>query len=264
LDYLDRSVKFKEQIEDLTNIPVLGFIPRLKGKDKETVALEAPSGYMGEAFNHIKTNLGLSILGRIMKICVITSAEEKEGKTLTALNMAFAFARANKRVLLMDCDMRKPKLKNVLADLLPDTGEHGLSSVLVGEVEFEDIVVSPKAVPNMDVALCGYIPPNPTELLDSPNFRKIIANAKKKYDMIIIDSPPALHVADSTILAGASIPVVFVTRLFKTNRKLLASTVEKIKNVQGISVGVIANNVEKKASKQSSYYYGGSYYKDDQ
>jgi capsular exopolysaccharide synthesis family protein len=300
LDYLDRTVKFKEQAEEIVHSPVLGFLPKLENDDNktpvrirpmdiftetvnsirlslglpkigrqpkccnETDAIRKPLGAFAEAVNSIRTSLGLSILGRQTQCFMVTSAVQEEGKTLLAFNMALSFSRVGKKVLLMECDMRKPRLTQLLGEYLPVKNGPGLSSVLVGTTDMEDIVNTIDGVQGLDIAFCGHIPPNPSELLDSQNFKDLIAKVKSRYDIVILDTPPLLHVSDSIMLAGSYIPVVLVTRVFNTKISQLKMAVEQIKNVQGIIVGVVINNVETSAEKLSGYYYDGYYHKPEQ
>lgn len=256
LDYLGRTVNFKEQTEKIAHSPVLGFMPKLADGDKETVAVLKPLGTFAEAINSIRTGLGLSILGRKTKCFMVTSAVEQEGKTLLSFNMALSFSKAGKKVLLLECDMRRPRLKGFLAEYLLVKTDLGLSSVLVGATDIEDVIVSVEGIRGLDIATCGQVPPNPSELLGSQNFKDLIEKAKVKYDIIILDTPPLLHVSDSVMLAGSYIPVVLVTRVFNTKIKQLEIAVEQVKNVQGCIVGVVINNVEATADKLSGYYYG--------
>lgn len=256
LDYLGRTVNFKDQTEKIARSPVLGFIPRLADDDKETVAVLKPLGTFAEAVNSIRTSLGLSILGRQTKCFMITSSVLEEGKTLLSFNMALSFSRAGKKVLLMECDMRKPRLKSLLDEYLQKKTDLGLSSVLVGAKAIEDIIVNMEDVRDLDIALCGQVPPNPSELLGSQTFKDLIEKVKGKYDIVILDTPPLLHVSDSVMLAGSYIPVVLVARVFKTKIKQLEIAVEQVRNVQGSIVGVVINNVEATADKLSGYYYG--------
>lgn len=259
LDYLGRTVKFKEQTEKIVHSPVLGYLPKIAETDKETVAIQNPLGEFAEAVNSIRTSLGLSILGRQTKCFMVTSSVQQEGKTLLSFNMALSFSRAGKKVLLIECDMRKPRLNRLLDEHLKVKTDMGLSSVLVGANELEDILVTMEDVRNLDIALCGQIPPNPSELLGTQNFKDLIEKAKVKYDIIILDTPPLLNVSDSVMLAGSYIPVVMVAKVFDTKIKELEMAVEHVKNVQGIIVGVVINNVEATIEKLSGYYYGGYY-----
>jgi succinoglycan biosynthesis transport protein ExoP len=261
LDYIDRTVKYKEEVENITKAPVLGYIPRLPKEIDEISAIKDQGSLFAEAFGKIRTNMGLSILGRSMDCCMVTSVLPQEGKTIVSLNMALSFARAGYNVLLMECDMRKPRLRKFLSDSLPENPSgDGLSSVIVGERELEDIIFSVKDIENLDVALCGHVPPNPSELLGSANFGDVLKKARKDYDMVILDTPPVMNVTDSVILAGVSIPVVFVTRVYKTDKKQLEISVEQIRNAQGKILGTVINNIEKNASKNLGYYYGGYYH----
>ncbi len=261
LDYIDTTVKYKEEVETCLQAPVLGFIPKLPSTDKETVALTNPKGTFAEAFRTIRTSLGLSILGRTMKTCAVTSTVPSEGKSITAFNLALSFAREDKKVLLMECDMRRPRLKHVIGEYCPDNIEKGISSVIVGLDKLEDITFNLPDLESLDIALCGHIPPNPSELLSSENFTKLLEEVQDKYDMVVLDAPPVLNVTDSVILAGAKIPIVFVSRVFYTDKKQVTIASEQIRNVQGAIIGGIINNVDAPSRGSYGYYYGGYYHK---
>ena len=262
LDYLDRTVKDTDEIEAVTQAPIFGFIPKKKVKiEEEPISLMNISLFFTEAFANIRTSLNLSLLGRSMKVCLVTSSVKGEGKTLTSFNMALSFARAGKKVLLLECDMRKPSLQRLLPEELTESFNDGLSSVLVGQVGLDDIIIPIKNVENLHIALCGHVPPNPSELLDSAKFTEIVEQAKKEYDMVIIDAPPILSVADTLIMAGRSIPVVFVVKSFATDKRQLQMAIEQLQKTKGEIVGVVVNNIEAKNDAYlSPYYYKGVYY----
>ncbi len=262
LDYIDTSVKYKEELEDTLKAPVLGFMPKLGNGDPETVAVTHPKGTFAEAFRSIRTSLGLSIMGRKLKTVVVTSSIPSEGKSIASFNLAVTFAMEGKKVLLMECDMRRPRQKKLMAEALKSrTKEDGLSKVIIGEAKLEDITWSYPKMETLDIALCGHIPPNPAELLSSENFKKVLEDAKEKYDIVILDAPPVLNVTDAVILAGSQNPVVFVSRAFSTNKKQVEIAASQIKQAQGTVIGAIINNLDAPSRQSAGYYYGGYYHK---
>jgi capsular exopolysaccharide synthesis family protein len=261
LDYMDSTVKNKDELEGIMGgAAVLGFVPRLEDATEETQAVESSSSTLAEAFRTIRTSLGLSFAGRRQRCFVITSAAPGDGKTLSAFNLAVSFARDGKRVLLMECDMRRPRLRKLIGDAAPGKDEAGLSKVLVGADVLKDVVWSHPGVGNLEIAFCGQVPPNPAELLSSPRFDQVMKEAAEAYDMIVIDSPPILNVADTSIVAGKGWPLVFVARAFKTDRRQAMAAAEQAATVQGTVVGCIINNAEAPRKAYYGSYYGSRYY----
>jgi capsular exopolysaccharide synthesis family protein len=261
LDYLDSSLKSKEEIEQvLGGVAVLGFVPRLDSSESEMGAVSSSRSSLAEAFRSIRTSLGLSFAGRQQRAFIVTSSNPGEGKTLSSFNLAVAMARDGKRVLLLEGDMRKPRLRKLFGEAAPAKNGTGLSKVLVGADELKNATWSYPAIAGLDVAFCGPIAPNPAELLGSSRFKEVLKQALDDYDMVIIDSPPVLNVADTAILAGTGLPVVFVVRSFKTERQQAVMAAEQIATVQGNIVGVIVNNVDAQSKSYAGYYYGGRYY----
>jgi non-specific protein-tyrosine kinase len=260
LDYLDASIKSKEELEKvLGGVSVLGFVPRLSREGEETEAVSSSRSLIAESFRTIRTSLGLSYVGRQKRAFVVTSPDPGDGKTLSAFNLAVAFAHDNKRVLLMECDMRRPRLRKMFkgVQFARPADAPGLSKVLVQAAELAEVVCNYPELSSLDIAFCGAIPPNPAELLGGPRFQDVLKQALAQYDIVILDSPPVLSVADCTILAGFGLPVVFLVRAFKTDRHRAALAAEQIRNVQGTIVGAVINSSD---APHRGYYYAGYQY----
>lgn len=261
LGMLDTSVKSQDEVgRCFAETVVLGSLPAIAEGESELVAVEKPLSLMAESFRGIRTSLSLSLATREERCFAVTSSEPGEGKTTVALNLAIALAREHRRVLLLECDMRRPRLKHVVGKALKADPARGVSTVLVGDSHLQDVVAHLEALPNLDIALCGPVPPNPAELIGAERFRELVAEAKGTYDYVILDSPPLLHVADAAILAGAGLPLIFVVRLFRTTRHDLRAAKDRMRIIQAKCAGLLINNVEVPKRGRYGYYRYGRYY----
>lgn len=261
LDYLDSTIKSKDEVEQLVHAPVIGFVPPLTAGDADLAAFRESGCALAEAFRTIRTSLGLCLLGQRCQTFLVTSASPSEGKTLVALNLALALARDGKKVLLLEGDMRRPRLSKVFAKEREGGVETaGLSSVLVGAARLEDAVWPVPAEPKLHVAFCGPIPPNPAELLGTSRLQELLDEARERFDSIILDAPPLLNVADASVLASSGIPVLLVVRVFSTERQSVILSADQLRRVQGQLVGTIVNNADAPQRGHYGYYYGGRYY----
>lgn len=260
MEYCDRRIKTKEEVESIVGAPVLGYVPQLRGESHETQAVESSSCTVAEAFRGIRTSLALSQVGRKRRAFLVASANAGEGKTMSAFNLALAMAREDKNVILLEGDLRRPRMRRLLGDLAPPRTLGGLVQVLHGEARLREVVWPLPAQPNLHLAFCGEVPPNPSELLGSERFRGLIKEALSTYDLVLIDSPMIMGIADASILAAMGLPVVFLVRAYSTQRHQLAIAVEHIRAVQGQIAGVVVNNADVPASGPYGYYYGASLY----
>ncbi len=265
-EYLDDTIKTPEDLETRVGIPVLGFVPTMdiKGTDKRdfflrrgSFALAEPTSPVTEAYRNIRTNLFFSAPPDEMKVLVVTSGGPKDGKTTTCANLAVVISQSAKRVLLVDGDLRRPMLHRALGL----KSSVGLSNVLVGEASLEEAVQNPRyngnVIDNLDVIVAGPKPPNPAELLGSESMRKLLEEARGKYDRVIVDTPPVLSVADGNILAGMSDGVIMVVKASKNTRSLARRAREGLNGVKARIVGGILNDVR---VSRLGYYYSDYYY----
>jgi len=252
-NFFDTTIKTPEDIQK-NNINVLTWIPKIEGieKNKEfefIVATKSDSIY-SEAFRVLRTRIQFSKLSKkSIETIHITSSTPQEGKTTVAINIAGSFAQANKKTVLLDCDLRKPRMHNVFnAQRFP-----GFTDYFLGNVDYESIVNKSK-LHNLDFITCGTIPPNPSEILGSDQMMAFLAKLKVKYDLVVIDSPPIIAVTDSEILSRLSDATVLVAASGETEVELMKKSVELLQHETKSFIGVVLN----KFSFRSGY---GSYYK---
>ena len=209
-----------------------------------------------EAYKALRTNLQFASIDSKIKSVLITSSRPMEGKTTVSVNLSITLAQAGYKVLLVDADMRKPRVHSILR--LPSVP--GLTNCLVSNAEIEDIVR--KSDYGMDVIVCGSIPPNPSELLGSDSMRNFIKKAESMYDYIILDTPPSVFITDAAVLSKHVDGVIFVVRYGSTNVELVKVAKENLLKVDARIIGCVINDAE--IEGRSGYYshsYGGGYYK---
>lgn len=209
--------------------------------------------FIREAYKTLRTNVTFSLAGEgKSRVVVVTSSLQSEGKSLTAVNLALSFAETDKRVLLIDCDMRRPKLGRLLNLSAPG----GLSNLLLDPSLLEKSIV--KQYSTIDIILAGDIPPNPSELLGSPRMEKLLEQMREKYDCIILDTPPINMVTDAVVLAPKSDGVLFVVRANQSERGAVAHAVEQLEYAQIKILGFVLNGID---MEKSNYGYGKYRYK---
>lgn len=202
-----------------------------------------------EAYRALRTNIQFSNFDAQMQVITTTSATPGEGKTTTLANLAATFAQAGKKTILIDADMRKPNvhIRFGLGKM------RGLSSVLVGVETFENCVQHIKDQDNLDVLVCGPIPPNPAEMLGSQKMTDFITYLRSQYDVILIDAPPVLAVADAQILSQIVDGTILVAGYNQVKKDQIIEAKKRLENVNAHILGVVMNKVE--MQNQSDYYY---------
>ena len=207
-----------------------------------------PKSCGAEAYRELKSNIQYSAFDKKYKSIVVTSPLPGEGKSTTASNLALAFSQGGKKVLLLDCDMRKPTLhkKFKISNI------NGLSDILVGDKVLKD--VAKKYNSNLTILTGGKIPPNPSEMLESKIMENFIEEMKNYYDYIIIDTAPINIVTDAKNLAAVADGVVLVVKARSTKRNDIIQSIESINKVNGKIIGTVLNAKKQKANKYSYYY----------
>lgn len=253
IEYLDNTVKSSEEVERRFKIPVLGVVGEVneQGKSIESIIVEDPRSPTAECYKSIRSSLMLSSPEHPPKTLLITSVEPQEGKTATALNIARTLAQTGSKVLLLDCDMRKPRLHTILRI----SNRVGLSSYLSGNTDKE--IVAKLEENNLTVIPSGPVPPNPSELLGSERMTNLLQGLAKKFDYIILDTPPVMSVTDSQVLSHLVAGVVMVTRAGKTNCEILGRGLKMLQSIHAPLLGIVINGMSDKVS--GDYYYGGYY-----
>ena len=226
---------------------------------KELIVVEKPNSSFGEEIKKVRTNLMFSNLDDDMKVVMLTSSIPGEGKSFIASNLAAAFAQANEKTLLIDCDLRKGRLKKIFS-IPPE--EKGLSDLLINKKwndEFKNYINSTD-VEKLYVMVSGFYPPNPSELLASNRFGELLTELKKYFNIIILDCPPIVGLNDAFVLGKKSDRCVLVANCEKTSMDVLEKSKNELEKMDIKIAGIILNNNEIENNK---YYYYGHYYKDE-
>jgi capsular exopolysaccharide synthesis family protein len=267
-EYLDNTIKIPEDVKRHLKIPYLGpvplFEPASKGNpggdmNQELVTHHDPKSTASESYRGIRTNILFSAAESAPQVILITSAGPREGKTITTLNLGITMAQAGSKVILLDCDMRRPKVHKAFS-LAKD---RGISNLLVGG-KAQDGTLRHTPVPNLDVIPCGPIPPNPSEMLGSKRMSDLLHRLRKEYAHILIDSPPSTAVTDSAVLSKSVDGVVLVIRAGDTAREMVKNGIGQFEAVGAHILGAILNGVDIGRDKYYYYYqYYHYYYGDD-
>jgi len=256
--FFDRSIKTTMDAQQATGAAVLGVIPLLHelqadGDDgiRDLYVHKQPTSSVAECCRSLRTNIMFSAADRQLKTLVVSSANPREGKTTTVIYLGTTMAQSGQRVLLIDTDMRRPRLH-------ASTGvsrKTGLTNLIVGDHSYEEVIKSTE-IPNLFVLPCGPLPPNPAEILMTQRFQTVLAELASRFDRIILDSPPLQVVTDAVVLSKHTDGVILVAKAGKTLRDELRRSAKHVRNVNGTIFGTILNAIE--PDKRSGYYY--SYY----
>jgi capsular exopolysaccharide synthesis family protein len=260
LDYVDGRIKTPDEIKGRLDLPFLGLVPKVRSKTHVRNPLlnnGVPAGF-AEAFRAIRTNVLFSSAMKSGSV-VITSTGPSEGKTVVAANLSLALAMTGQRVLLIDADMRRPKVHQVFA--LPQMP--GLSELMVGEARASE-AIRPSGESGLWLLPAGTAPHNPAELLSSNRFKQFLAALSEHYDWVIIDSPPVMAVTDAAVLAHTASAVLFVVAAEVTHRANALAALEQLEAANATFVGAVLNGVdlERNGFLYSDYYrreYGAYY-----
>jgi tyrosine-protein kinase Etk/Wzc len=241
----------KDDARLITRIPILGAIP-VNESSYQNVVRELPRSPMSEAFHILRTNLVYSLKGENNKTILVTSSVPGEGKSFTAINLATSFAQANSKTILIEFDLRNP---NKFVNEAFNTNELvGISSYLINKATLEEIIV-PTEVSNLDIILAGQIPPNPVELISTPKTSQLFQELKKRYDFIIIDTPPYSLVTDAFLLMNVADIKLYISRLGYTKKKDLAMNMEEIEEKNIRDIHLVMNGSHELNTKYGKYAY---------
>lgn len=255
-NYFDNTVKTPEDIQK-QNINVLAWIPQVEGlglniKSKfDFVVSTRPDSIPSEAFRSLRTRVQFSRPDKeSLKTILITSPAPQEGKTTVAINLAGSFALSNKKTLVVDCDLRKPRLHQIIErDKKP-----GLIDYLVGEFKLDQITY-PTDIDNLSIITSGTIPPNPAEMLDSKQMEDFLTEVRGKYDYVVLDSPPIVAVTDAEILAKKVDGSILVVSADVTELSMMDRAVQLLKHDNSQLIGTVLNNFSTKPGYGSYYKY---------
>ena len=258
VEYMDDTIKTAEDVEKNLGLPVLGYVAEIKNKGNNgseqksgmAVAVQ-PRSPVSESFRSLRTSLEFYNVDTALKSLIVTSPTEKVGKTTVSTNLAIVFAQNNKRVVLLDADLRRPNVHKQLSI----TNRIGLSDLLRGRLVLDDVIQVSETIPNFHVITSGSLPPNPADLLGSVCMTKILEDLKSEFDWIIIDTPPGI-VTDAQILSTKADGVIYVIQPGKTRKTSASKPLEEFRRVNANLLGVVMNRIP----RNREYYYGGYNY----
>jgi len=281
VEYIDNTVKGPEDVEKLTGLPSLGIIPFLaadglkrksapygnyqysygaEGEAREAILPDVseielinhlfPKFSIAEDYRTVRTSILFSHADSSPKTVCFTSTMPQEGKTATVSNMAISFAQLEGKVLLIDADLRKPRLHKVFQT----RNLVGLSGFLTGKLAFDEAILK-TSIENIWIIPSGPHPPNPAELLNSKRMRDLLTKIKDRFDTIIIDTPPVLAVIDPVIVSSLADCTVFVVQAGKTTRRALAKAVDEVRKAKAEIIGVVFNEVKLGRQGRNAPYY---------
>lgn len=241
LEFIDTSLKTGRDVIRHVHVPILGTVPDLDDEEIPIDAIElaphvAPRSMVAEAFRNIRTNLLLTCPADRQRTVLVTSPRPEDGRTAVSVNLAISLAQSGRRVLLVDANFHRPRLRAIF----PKANADGLSNVLLGRARLAD-VASKTELPNLDVLTTGPIPPNPTELLGGTYLQQVITQATERYDQVIFDGPPVLLVSDVLVMTPSVDGVILVFRAKTSSRGVAQRAREQIERVEGHIFGAILN-----------------------
>lgn len=226
---------------------------QLENKQRQIITLTNPRSPISESYRALRTNIEFSSIDEKLQVLMVSSAGPGEGKTTTITNLAVTFAQSERRVILIDADLRKPTAHHTFSL----SNRWGLSSVISQQSTLET-VIKKTDIPNLEVITSGAIPPNPAEMMGSKRMTALIEQLREMYDIILIDTPPLLAVTDAQIVSTKSDGVILVVDQGKVKRDIAKKAIQNLENVNARILGVVLNNVKRKAKEEAYYYYYGS------
>lgn len=267
LDHLDRTIKGAEGFEDLVGSPLLGIIPILTDVPagdgaaamaaRDQYVSRHPTSQAAECCRSIRTNIMFASAERPMKTITVSSSRPREGKTTTTIYLGTVMAQSGQRVLVIDTDLRRPRLHKSFGV----SKERGLTSLLLGETGYDDVIKSTE-IPNLFVLPSGPIPPNPAELLLTNRFKAVLDELAQRFDRILLDSPPVLAVTDAVVLARVSDGVILVAKAGQTFRDDVTMAARQVRDVDAPILGAILNVIDISDRRYGGYYYAYGGYGD--
>ena len=264
LEYLDNTIKVPDDIKNILKLPYLGPVPAIAAAEggvgngernpaDDLVSHLSPKSTASEAYRGIRTSILFSSAEQAPQVLIVSSSGPREGKTITSANIAITMAQAGNRVVILDCDMRRPRVHKIFSL----SRDRGMSNLLVGNDVLDNVVIRTD-IPNLDVIPSGPIPPNPSEVLSSQRMVDLIGVLRGRYDRVIIDTPPITAVTDAVILSKIVDGVVLIVRAGVAHRELVRNAVEQLRQVNAHILGAVLNGVD--MGRDSYYYYQYYYY----
>lgn len=222
---------------------------RNRNQPAGVIVADNPTSIVSEEFRSIRTNIQFSMVDKKIQTLLVTSAIAESGKTTVAVNLAAAFAAEGTRVLVVETDMRKPRIHKIFKS----EKSQGIANLITNRDLLLEDVVQQSSIKNLSFLTCGPIPPNPSELLNSNRMTELIEEMKQQYDLVVFDSPPVLAVTDAQILSTKVDGTLFVIPEGEVKKEEVHDAAERLKKVDANVLGTIMNKVELDA--EAYYYY---------
>lgn len=253
---LDTTIKSPEELQAATGAASLGFVHFDAGAVRKPLITDLNSHSPRlESIRVLRTNLQFLDVDHPSKVFAITSPLPGDGKSTTAINLAISLAQAGQRVLLLEADLRRPRV----AEYLGLESVVGLTTLLVGRATIDEVVQPFAKAPGLEVITGGAMPPNPAELLQSETMKLLIADLRKRYDVVLVDSPPILPVTDAALLGAVTDGAVLVAHHGRTTREQATRAKARLESVDARLLGTVLNFVPDKGSAKYGYGYGYGY-----
>jgi polysaccharide biosynthesis transport protein len=254
-DQFDDSIRVPEDVEPKLNLALLGVVPKAYSGEPGD-ALADPKSPISEAYNSLRGSLLYSTPSGLPHVMLVTSAQPSEGKTTSSFAIASGFARMGKRTLLIDADMRRPSLHR-RAGL---DNEKGLSTLLTSRQPLAEVAITLEQE-HLSVLPAGPIPPSPTELLSHVRIEEVLREAAQSYEVVLVDSPPVLGLADSPLMAALVDGVIFVVEADRSRRGSLKTSLRRLRAMRAVMLGAVLTKFDPlKSGNRYSEYYGYEYY----
>jgi capsular exopolysaccharide synthesis family protein len=256
-EYVDDSIKSSEELRDFWDLPLLGLIPkfRLTGEQTGLISERSPTDPVVESYRTLRSAIEFSTLDNKAKMLLVTSSLPEEGKSTLSSNLAISSAADGRRVLVVDCDLRRPRQHRFWPGMSNDVG---LTSVLLGQLEAKD-AIKKTTVEGFDLLTSGPVPPNPGRLVESLKLRQLLLELSKSYDLVIIDTPPLLVVNDAMIISRLVDHTLLVVEAGGTTKRVLSEVREQLRSGGMEPLGLIFNKVGFNAGYGYTYYARRAY-----
>ncbi|MBP5573158.1 MAG: polysaccharide biosynthesis tyrosine autokinase [Bacteroidales bacterium] len=253
-DYFNLKIQTRKDVEKATSFPIIGQIGLCSGKDP-LVVINKPKSPVAEAFRSVRTNIDFITQNKPKSTILVTGDMQSVGKTFNSINIASIYALYGKKTLLLGFDMRKPKLFQEFGL----TNNVGLSSYLSNKNSLDEVIQNTGKIESLDLIPSGPIPPNPAELIASDKCAELFEELKKRYDYIIIDTPPLGLVTDAFLLMKYSDANIYIVRQGHTDKNIFASIIQDIEQ-RGLKVNIVINGVHQEGGYgYGKYHYGYGY-----
>jgi len=252
--YFDDTLRYNEELENELDMPIIAKVFK-DDSNTELVVEKKPKSITSESIRNLRTNLQFSSVDEELKTILVTSTIPSEGKTYISSNLATSFAQASKRVLLIDCDLRKGRIHKIFKA----NSKKGLSNLLIHDIEdYPDYIVKTK-IDNLFVMSRGTVPPNPSELLNSKKYNDLLNKLKKVFDIIILDGAPCSGLSDSLIISSIADKTIIVSSNNYTPKTELKNIKKSLDNVGAHVVGCVVNYIKVKKGTYGQYYHKYGY-----